>query len=398
MISSTQDVHNVDLDSLDPDVSVNSIQFQEGMSKRGLQAFLHMLPRDQHLDKARAKCDAFAKKIETATAEATVSSLQGFGTIEEGDDFDEEEEDTTDAGTDEGLTNAWQYKVSVQKERLGAPMSSKVSSGSKAYCHSYDLSGKMEDQHSPNWLDENDHIAVANCACSKCPTFSCQQSRSCAIGFYQNCVKHIQEKVAERPNTVVRMLLMNAPVKTISIALPLLLSYIREEALPVVFLISVRPWLRPVTHSVSFSTTSYTQSLISLRRSCDAVFTCEGFGAMVSPPPSEFSDLAGILSIRKVALQALSHFSDTTTNRRPPANRYGMKRDRRKMHIRMLHLPPEDFSAGGSSVGSGARSGAGRPKEADKAVKESSRTALQPGMGCSSNKRSTSSTASSLEF
>ena len=119
---------------------------------------------------------------------------------------------------------------------------------------------------------------------------------------------------------------------------------------------------------------------------------------MTLPPPPEFSDLAGILTIRKLALQSLSHFSDTTTNRRPPANRYGMKRDRRKMHIRMLHLPPEDFSAGGSSVGGGARSGAGKVKEKDNAGK--TETALQPGMGCSSNQRSRkgSSSTPSLDF
>lgn len=91
-----------------------------------------------------------------------------------------------------------------------------------------------------------------------------------------------------------------------------------------------------------------------------------------------------------MALQAQNHFCDSTTIRRPPANRYGMKRDRRKVDIRMLHLPPEDFSKGGSSVGSGVRSGGGR-------VKEEGRTALQPGLGCASNLRK-SSNAMSLDF
>lgn len=368
------------------------------MSRRGLQAFLEMLPRDQHLDKSKAKSEALAKKIETAMSNATVPSLQGFDTIEEGEDFDEEEEETVE-GNDAGLTNAWQYKVSVQRERMGNPISNKGSNGSKIFCHSFDLAGKMSDQHDKNWIDEHEHIHFLDGTCSNCAQFTCQQSRSCAMTFFQSCLKQIGDMIVKHPNTVVRMLIMNAPVTMLAVALPLLLSHVRNSSLPVVFLITVRPWLRPLQPSTSFCNLSYSKALISLRRTCDADFTCEGFSAMTVPPPSEFSDLAGILTIRKVALQALSHFSDTTTNRRPPANRYGMKRDRRKTHIRMLHLPPEDFSAGGSSVGSGARSGAGKPKEENSQRSENSgKTALQPGMGCSSNQRPGSSSAPSLDF
>jgi len=395
-----QDVDTLDLDSLG---HCNNVQCQQGMSPRGIQAFLTMIPRDQHLDKFRSKSDAMAQKIELAKAQATVSSLAGFGTIEEGEDFEEEEDETmegTDA--DAGLTNAWQYKVSVQRERMGvtvsAPSSSKSNQG-KVFCHSFDLGGKMVDQHDADWMqdEKQTRLCLFHESCPRCPPFACCQSRSCAITFYNSCVKQIGEEMAKHPNTVIRVLIMNAPVQTIAVALPLLLSYIREHALPVVFLTTVRPWLR-APHSSPGTTMSYTKALISLRRTSDAVLTCEGFSAMTLPPPPEFSDLAGILTIRKLALQSLSHFSDTTTNRRPPANRYGMKRDRRKMHIRMLHLPPEDFSAGGSSVGGGARSGAGKVKEKDNAGK--TETALQPGMGCSSNQRSRkgSSSTPSLDF
>jgi len=211
-------------------------------------------------------------------------------------------------------------------------------------------------------------------------------------------VQHIHDKISEQPNTVIRLLVMNAQVEVFAIALPLLLNYIRSKSLPVVILITVRPWLRSSSTIVNKSL----RSLIVLRRFCDAVLACEGFAAMVAPPPSEFSDLAGILTIRKMALQSLSHFADSTTNRRPPANRYGMKRDRRKMHIRMLHLPPEDFSAGGSSVGSGARSGAGKSSKVDGMDTSGSRsvkTALQPGLACATAmKPNASSSAQSLDF
>jgi hypothetical protein len=379
LVSTVSDIDTIDLDSSD---DLDPIEAQQGMSPLGIRSFLGKLPRDQHLDKDRAKSAAMVKKIESAAAsQAHVSSLQGFDTIEEGEDFDEEEAETSGTGADEGLTNAWQYKVSVQQERFGKPLqasSKNKNSASKVFCHSYDLSGKMEDQHDDNHLHDSVHIAMVDCG---------KQSLSCPKSIYQKCAQNINEKIQQHPNTVIRMLFLNSPAKSMAIALPLLLSFVRENSLPVVFLLTIRPWLRPMTRSASFASTSspsYTASLTALRRSCDAVFSCEGFSALVTSPPPEFSDLAGILSIKKVALQALSHFSDTTTNRRPPSNRYGMKRDRRKMHIRMLHLPPEDFSADGS--------GAGTPEDAGHIP---NKTALQPGMGCSSNRQSKSS---SLEF
>lgn len=401
LVSTIPNVDPMDIDTLSD--SLDPIECQQGTSPIALQGFLRMLPRNQHLDKSKAKSDAMIKRIESAAAnKLTVSSLQGFEAIAEddtdadNDDFEEEETDLS-KGAEEGLTNAWQYKVSVQQERFGKPISSKTPStsntagkGSNVFCHSYDLSGKMEDQQDSHRLHDSELIDIVHCA----------QSRSSAISFFRTCIKYIQEKLQAYPNTVVRMVFLNVPVKTMSAALPLLLSHIREQSLPVVVLMTVRPWLRPITRSTSFappssrSSRSYSPALIALKRTCDAVFTCEGFSAMVTPPPSEFSDLAGILSIQKIALQSLSHFSDTTTNRRPPANRYGMKRDRRKMHIRMLHLPPEDYSEGGSSVGGGARSGAGKQEGKD-VNGPTSKTALQPGMGCSTNKRSSTS---SLDF
>jgi hypothetical protein len=68
------------------------------------------------------------------------------------------------------------------------------------------------------------------------------------------------------------------------------------------------------------------------------------------------------------------------------------------MHIRMLHLPPEDFSAGGSSVGgSGVRTGGGKKDDGKGKGSKSSNTgtALQPGMGCASNKKGS---ANPLDF
>jgi hypothetical protein len=429
------------------------------MSPCGLASFLQMLPRNLHLDKAREKTRLLERRLqeqqgvaaagdgtttnktETATASGAISSLLDFGAIpeEEDDNFDLEDETTgtmddanaSNVDSDEGLVNAWQYKVSVQRQRMGDFISvSKSSSPSsvggggsgqdKIFCHSYDLGGKMVDQHDEQWQNPkaNPHIEFIDCSCAKCPPLSCAESKDCAVALFQSLLLQIQQQMTQYPKTVIRLLLLNAPVKKVALALPLLLSYIRQYSLPVVMFVTARPWQSTCAahsynhhnHQSSFTsnTISHTQALVSLRRVCDAVFTCEGFSAMVSPPPLEFSDLAGILSIRKIALQALSHFSDTTTSRRPPANRYGIKRDRRKMTIRMLHLPPEDFSAGGSSVGSGVRSGGGKFKESKGDGSNSDResgksstskaTALVPGMGCASHHMRSSHSSQSLDF
>lgn len=380
----------------DVNENVSNIQ-QHGMSLRALQSFIGLLPKNLHLEKSRSKL-----KPAKPSPNDGVRTQENFAIIEEDDDFDEEGEgdtiDTTGEKADEMLQNAWQYKVSVQRERRAdhtVSSSSRSSSkvGSKIFCHSYDLSGKMEDQYPQNWEEESHRISIMD--------YTYQQSSSKTttlngVDLFKKCLKHIKETIGQYPNGVVRMLLMNAPVDTTAIALPLLLSYIRSHSLPVVMLLTVRPWIFSSTKARS------SKSLTSLHHTCDAVFTCEGFDAFVTPPPPEFSDLAGIFSIQKIALQSLSHFADSTTNRRPPANRFGMKRDRRKLHIRMLHLPPEDFSAGGSSVGSGVRSGAGRQSQNHQQQSEEiggESTALQPGLGCASNLRGkTSPSASSLEF
>ena len=60
--------------------------------------------------------------------------------------------------------------------------------------------------------------------------------------------------------------------------------------------------------------------------------------------PYEFRDFQGFFYIYKLACQgSLSSF-------RPLQNKYGLKRDHRKLHIEPLHLPPEDNRATATSV------------------------------------------------
>lgn len=157
---------------------------------------------------------------------------------------------------------------------------------------------------------------------------------------------------------MVRLLVYRAPIQSTSVALPLLLAHIRTRQLPVVILVTTQSWTSQ-------------EGLISLRRASDVVLQTEGFASRVHyPPPPEFRHLHGLLLLPKVSTVTAAtangggHFADLTVSKRPTANVYGLKRDRRKLHLTLLHIPPEDYAEGGGSVGSGAvRSGAGRPRK-----------------------------------
>eukprot|EP00339_Tiarina_fusa_P027558 CAMPEP_0117056512 /NCGR_PEP_ID=MMETSP0472-20121206/39218_1 /TAXON_ID=693140 ORGANISM="Tiarina fusus, Strain LIS" /NCGR_SAMPLE_ID=MMETSP0472 /ASSEMBLY_ACC=CAM_ASM_000603 /LENGTH=314 /DNA_ID=CAMNT_0004773007 /DNA_START=40 /DNA_END=981 /DNA_ORIENTATION=+ len=113
--------------------------------RRGdIEQLLFALPRNLHWDKQR-------KKSEASNDQAGAS----LEILEEGGEDDEEK-------VEEGLDNAWQYRKSVQQERLGQPMdqaklSSSMRTNTSVFCHSYDLSGRMHEQ-SP--MDVNKYIAA----------------------------------------------------------------------------------------------------------------------------------------------------------------------------------------------------------------------------------------------
>jgi hypothetical protein len=156
----------------------------------------------------------------------------------------------------------------------------------------------------------------------------------------------------------VRLLLYHPRLAVMSVALPLLLTHIRTHQLPVVILVTVQPW----------TSRDSPATIRLLQRACDVVLETESFASRREfPPPAEFRSLHGLLKIRKMSTVTAAtahgggHFADMTVTKRPAANLYGLKRDRRKLHIQLLHIPPEDYAEGGSSVGGGVRSAAGRP-------------------------------------
>ena len=308
-----------------------------------VEALLRHLPSNLNIEKDRRKQAAAASSDHSATEPVPLESLQ-----------EEEEEDGGDDGTDpeEDLKIAWQYKKDVQRQRLGVEGESKSTkrfreATNDTFCHSFDLQRLLSTQ-----LD-----VMQNC--------KIVEIRDALNGYeyFQKLLDLLPMKL----DRVTRLLLYEPKATHLRTSLPLLLSVIREKKLPVVILLVVKPWQQDWA------------ALTSLQRSADVVLQTEGFASRKAyPPPSEFRMFQGLLRIPKVSTVTAAtahgggHFADLTTTKRPASDLYGLKRDRRKLHIQLLHIPPEDYAEGGGSVGGGGvRSGAGRTEKT--------------GLGCASS-------------
>jgi len=376
----------------------------EGSTPEELRDFVMSLPRNLHLDRSRER--AKKKKKGAAAIVSTATNSNGViisnnresitAIIEEEEDNEEAEDDNDDndnhqnvgaQNKDEGLVNAWQYRKSIQDARSGignrdGDEGSSVGDG--VYCHSYDLSKRMWDQFGSEQdggdndgkkTDAEKNPLVTNTKiidCSRAIWSSSSTLRNDATMEYQqqgmalfcSLYKHLQTTLSTHPNTVIRLFLHRLPIGQGAIAVPLLMSKIRKENLPVVVLATIRPWKwlssSPSTNDNYGSSDSMNKldALSSLRSATDVTLSLDSFSSLRSPPPPEFSLLQGVLTVRKCASFHVAHYTDAVTWKRPLAERFGVKRDGRKVTVQLLHLPPEEYSKGGSST-SGVRSGGG---------------------------------------
>jgi hypothetical protein len=407
-----------------------------GASVRDLEDFVDRLPRNSHLDKFRKKqreherdsnADLKSSPHEEEDKKvhemSTLSNqLSEYAIIEEGEEEDEDDEQyeedpaTSEVkhgadGSEAGLKIAWQYSKSIQDERAGMKSSGSQSNTSttgpplekNVFCHSFDLSGRLVNQYDgadgsldlslgeesqshphPDVPIPNQPVHVVNCCGDEFAKTNMDNARIRGFVMFRRILAKLRTLLERRytsPNTsspVVRLVFLNPPLPECAVYLPLLMSTIRQEQLSVVVMMTIQPWLY-YGDSSSSSTDCY-PSYVRTKRACaDAAFSVQGFAGLLEPPATEFRSLAGLLLVERLNNMALSTFSP----RRPPANKYGLKRDRRKLHMNLLHLPPEDYSAGGSSIsGGGVRSGGGKDNPANS--KSTSSAPLANGTACGS--------------
>lgn len=361
----------------------------EGSTPEELQDFIYSLPRNLHLDKFRAK---EAKKSQssanTASDGASMSTSknednnmmgsnnrENISAIIEEDEDEDENESADENNKDEGLINAWQYRKSVQDSRSG--MNSSIGDGRSSrnavggdgvYCHSYDLSKRMWDQFASSNNNAEDNPLATNAKIIDCSDALVSSSTTNSMNLQQQGTalfcslwKHIQSTISKYPNTAIRLFLYRLPVGHGAVALPLLMAKIRKENLPVVVLATIRPW-KWLSSSLGLGSNNKLDTLASLRSSADTTLSLDSFSSLRAPPPPEFSLLQGILTVHKCAAFNVSHYTDTVTWKRQLAERFGVKRDGRKLTVQLLHLPPEEYSKGGSST-SGVRSGGGNAND-----------------------------------
>ena len=333
----------------------------DGSTPEQLHDFIISLPRNLHLDKQRK----LAPSKLPANNDSNRESISAI--IEEDENEDDEVEDKVDelrSKNEEGLVNAWQYRKTIQDKRSGIDCrcENNAIGGRGVYCHSYDLSKRMFDQFNNYSDDQNPLFTNTNIFdCSHPLVRSTSEFRDAnefqkrGLALFRCIWKHIQSILHSNPNTVVRLFLQRLPIGAGSVAIPLLMAKIRKLNLSVVVLATIRPW-----KWINSLCTKCNQidMLASLRNASDVTLALDSFASLRAPPPAEFSLLQGILTIRKCASFNVTHYTDNITLKRPLAERFGVKRDGRKLTTQLLHLPPEEFSKGGSST-SGVRSGGG---------------------------------------
>lgn len=112
------------------------------------------------------------------------------------------------------------------------------------------------------------------------------------------------------------------------------------------FLLDAKHRIRSTRSTILYSLGGTSTSLSALRvlvNLADNVIGVESFAGKQHSVPAEFKEFCGFLYIHKLQqIGAMAPF-------RPPGSRFGLKRDRKKLHVEPLHLPPEESRAFGSA-------------------------------------------------
>lgn len=104
------------------------------------------------------------------------------------------------------------------------------------------------------------------------------------------------------------------------------------------FILQIKYLIRG-TRSIVVTSTNYIPNSSVFSVCLDSNISIESFAGHKQEIPAEFNDYCGFFVIKKLQqVGVLAPF-------RPPGSRFGLKRDKRKLYIQPLHLPPEESRA-----------------------------------------------------
>lgn len=310
--------------------------------------------------------DEFAASSTTSSSDPPTNASQNTSSMPDGDEQDDFAVDAVDAATDitgSGLQIAWQYSKYIERAQKAQEEHKKRhdAAGGTRYCCSFDLGRPIQ----PGLLAYARPLVVtADTASDAEGVTTPPQTLEATLQRLSAGVRIVLQShaaaAAQPPYTPEK----RAPVRLFLPALarlPLLFDLESEENQRLVYhfmwqlkiLIAhthdkngvqdgnadVGGPLPPsltVSLSPSLTPAKLCERVLSL---ADSALSVEGFIGRDAPPPHEFRLFVGLLSVRKIQSRG------TWSPFRPAFSKYGLKRDRRKLTIEALHLPPEDSRA-----------------------------------------------------
>lgn len=241
------------------------------------------------------------------------------------------------------LVIAWQYeKYIIADATSNKEKGSSINSSQ--YCSSYDISRRMQDSVLSSGL-------VTKLSIDSFPPDKTADGNFCLIF----------DTLMERICSYIRAIEGSSVPNATRIFLPNLsevfdtfrneqcesnISKSEEKLIIAKFLLRVKQLIRSTRVVVICTLQSSTTSphiLNKLAQVADTVVSVESFAGRAQSIPYEFDEFCGFFMVHKVQQHGV------LAPHRSNGSRFGIKRDRRKLHIEPLHLPPEDNRAMQSS-------------------------------------------------
>ena len=332
------------------------------------------------------------KKRVDATNAASLSVLDDVmeqsGTIKEGDEEEEDEasDEFTDmekvVASDDVLNIAWQYRQDVQGKRSALGPAVELSSSPSQPCEvgSDDAARHYTPLYCPSF-DLSSPLQQSFCSPSHHTLSSCSPYALIFKAFVSLIQRHYT--LPSSKGGVLRLLVKGSPLCPLPIgnlarALPLIVQWIKANSLPVVLMIS----LETSTNLSSSSTTSSNNSSTStfsdltlLKSHASLVCSLTSYASLKTPVPASTllsstptSPFIATLTINplfpmgSVGGHAISNASTIISSKNSDgatsstvgtsgsatgvikgiSNRFGVRRDKRRVVIEMMHLQPEE--------------------------------------------------------